>query len=207
MGWGSDDDDDRDWYESLGGLEQQSLVLRLLREALRSPAHWQLTPQTILRLHRAAMRDILTSAGRYRTETVEIFGSRHVPPPHGEVESLVQDACDLVNEHDGDAEEDALFLAAFIMWRIAWIHPFDDGNGRTARAASYLVLCQRLGKELDGELPVPQRMKYAPIAYARALEAADRAWARGVLDVSRLQRLLEFCLTAQLRGDPPTLPD
>jgi fido (protein-threonine AMPylation protein) len=37
-----------------------------------------------------------------------------------------------------------------LMWRINWIHPFDDGNGRTARMASYAVLCVLLGYELPG---------------------------------------------------------
>jgi Fic family protein len=200
MGWGfdGDDSDDQAWRDTQGGLAQMDLVERILRRSLQSSAQQALTPRTILRLHRAAMREILPSAGQWRTRDVKIFGSRHVPPPHVEVDSLVQDACD---------EGEAIFVAAFIMWRIAWIHPFDDGNGRTARAVSYLVMSQRLGKELGGDRPVPQRIKYAPIVYTRALEAADRAWVSGTVDVSRLQRLIEFCLTAQLCNDPPTLPD
>ncbi|MBL8221394.1 MAG: Fic family protein, partial [Bryobacterales bacterium] len=31
-----------------------------------------------------------------------------------------------------------------VMWRLNWIHPFFGGNGRTARSASYLVLCASL---------------------------------------------------------------
>jgi Fic family protein len=79
-----------------------------------------------------------------------------------------------------------LFVAAYILWRICWIHPFDDGGGRTARAVSYLVLSQRLGMVLPGEHPIPQRIKAGRIAYHRALEAADVAWARGQLDVSEM---------------------
>jgi len=75
-----------------------------------------------------------------------------------------------------------------VLWRICWIHPFEDGNGRTVRAASYLVLSMRLGFELPGKLPIPARIKHAPIADMRALEAADAAWSRGVLDVSAMQR-------------------
>jgi Fic family protein len=147
------------------------------------------------------MREILPNAGQWRTSDIEIFGSRHEPPPYGDVPRLVQDACDHVNDSD-----DALFAAAFAMWRFAWIHPFDDGNGRTARAVSYLIMSQRFGRELPGERPVPQRMKYAPRAYHRALEAADRAWTSGTVDVSELQKLIEFYLIAQLRNDPPGLP-
>jgi Fic family protein len=200
MGWGFDDDEsESEILEAEGGLAQ----LRMVQRWVRSPAHQTLTPRMTLSLHQAAMRDILPSAGRWRTsDDVEIFGSSHVPPPHEDLPRLTQEACNYVN-----GSNDALFAAAFIMWRLAWIHPFDDGNGRTARAVSYLVMSQRLGRELPGERPVPQRMKYAPRAYYRALEAADRAWSSGVVDVSDLQRLIEFYLVAQLRNDPPELPD
>lgn len=102
--------------------------------------------------------------------------------------------------------EEPLFLASYVMWRICWIHPFDDGNGRTARAASYLVLNIRLGYELTGNIPIPSRIKHAPRAYWRALEAADHAWRQGTLDVSVLQGLLDFYLTAQVAEQPPSLP-
>ena len=124
-------------------------------------------------------------------------------PPHEDVPVLVAEACELVRAR---WDEDPLFLAAYVLWRICWIHPFDDGNGRTARAASYLVLSVRLGFELPGTLPIPARIKHAPIAYMRALESADAAWARGVLDVSAMQELLAFYLEAQLNDDPPSLP-
>lgn len=201
MGWG---DDERTELETQGGLAQLDLVQRILRRSLGVPAHQTLTPRTILRLHRVAMLDILSSAGQWRTRDVEIFGSRHTPPPYEEVPNLIQDACNFVN--DRRAVSDTIFVAAFIMWRVAWIHPFDDGNGRTARAVSYLVMSQRLGEELPGVRPVPHRLKYAPRAYVRALEEADRAWVSGVVDVSSLEKLIEFYLIAQLRNDPPGLP-
>src|ERR1700691_2453032 len=52
-----------------------------------------------------------------------------------------------VNEHW--EESNAIHLAAYILWKLNWIHPFADGNGRTARAVSYAVLCIKL----DGLLP------------------------------------------------------
>jgi Fic family protein len=151
------------------------------------------------------MAKLMPSAGEFRTRSdLEIANSRHELPPHEEVPALVDEACSFVNAQP--AEADPLFVAAYILWRICWVHPFDDGNGRTARAVSYLVLGQRLRVELSGEHPVPQRLKYAPRLYVRALEAADAAWRLGRLDVSELQRLLEFYLEAQLRNDPPGLP-
>jgi hypothetical protein len=66
-------------------------------------------------------------------------------------------------------------------------------------------LIERPG-ELPGELPVPARLKHAPIRYRRALEAADAAWAAGQLDLREMEQLLEYYLGAQLRGDPAGLP-
>jgi Fic/DOC family protein len=39
---------------------------------------------------------------------------------------------------------DALDAAAFALWRVNWVHPFRDGNGRTARSFAYCCLCAKL---------------------------------------------------------------
>ena len=150
------------------------------------------------------MQGILPSAGALRTRSdLEIAASRHQPPPHEAVPRLLEEMCREVAARQND---DPLFLAAYVLWRICWIHPFDDGYGRTARAVSYLVLSVRLGQELPGSRPIPIRIKYAPRAYVRALEAADAACARGALDVSVLQALLVFYLRAQIAEEEPSLP-
>lgn len=85
------------------------------------------------------------------------------------------------------------------MWRLNWIHPFPDGNGRTSRAASYLVLCTSLGYLIPGHTTIPQRIAARKRPYWHALEAADEADARGTIDVSAMESLLEEFLEAQLR--------
>jgi Fic family protein len=161
-------------------------------------------PRVICDLNYQAMKHVMPNAGELRKRSdVEILGSRHVPPPHEDVQRLVEEACAFVNERPLDGP---LFLAAYILWRLCWIHPFDDGNGRTARAVSYALLSQRMRLELPGAHPIPERIKHAPRAYWHALEAADRAWSAGTLDVSELEQLLAFYLEAQLRNDPLGLP-
>src|SRR3546814_2892499 len=64
-------------------------------------------------------------------------------------------------------------LAAFGLWRLNWIHPFIEGNGRTARAACYFLLCVRSGALLPGRKIVPERIKEDRDGYERAL-FADR---------------------------------
>jgi Fic family protein len=99
-----------------------------------------------------------------------------------------------------NAAKDSMHAAAFALWRVNWIHPFVDGNGRTARAIAYLLISVGAGFELRGEPTILERLVGARRQYIRALEAADRAWAEGRLDVSILQRLLDRLFKRQLKG-------
>lgn len=84
------------------------------------------------------------------------------------------------------------------MWRLNWIHPFDDGNGRTARAASYLVLCAKLRNRLPGEPTIPDLIADNKKPYYNALEGCDAGWVRDAIDLATLEQLLENLLGAQL---------
>jgi Fic family protein len=50
---------------------------------------------------------------------------------------------------------DPVALATFVLWRLNNIHPFINGNGRTARAATYFVLCVKAGGWLQGTTILP----------------------------------------------------
>ena len=89
-------------------------------------------------------------------------------------------------------------LAAYALWRLNWIHPFVEGNGRTARAACYYLLCMKQGALLPGKKIVPERIRDNRDPYVAGLRAADRAWDAGQFDVSELAIYLEGLLQAQL---------
>jgi prophage maintenance system killer protein len=97
--------------------------------------------------------------------------------------------------------EVAVHRAAFLLWRLNWIHPFEDGNGRTARTASYLVFCANVGFRLPGERAVPEILAHEyKFRHLDALEAADAAWQDGErIDVSDLERVLVDALVEQLK--------
>ncbi|HET6200948.1 MAG TPA: Fic family protein, partial [Candidatus Acidoferrales bacterium] len=90
------------------------------------------------------------------------------------------------------------FLAAYALWRLNWIHPFVEGNGRTARAACYYLICMKQGRLLQGKKIVPERIRENRQQYYDALSAADRAWDNGQLDVTQLANYLAELLKAQL---------
>jgi len=84
------------------------------------------------------------------------------------------------------------------MWRLNWIHPFSDGNGRTSRALSYAVLCIKLGYVLPGSPTIPQQIEEDNAPYIAALEGADTADREHRLDVSEMERMIRAMLARQL---------
>jgi Fic family protein len=182
--------------EAANGLRQFDAVIEHVNQAIESEQRFRLRPSLLLQLNRIALDGLNSYAGNYRPANIYITGSKHKPPSVDEVPVLVEDLCEYVNENFD--ERSALHLAAYVMWRINWIHPFDDGNGRTARAASYLVLCVKLRNRLPGKPTIPDLIAEKKDPYYQALEAADAALAEGSLDLTALETLLESHLAAQL---------
>jgi Fic family protein len=104
--------------------------------------------------------------------------------------------CDYVNDHWD--ESTPLHLAAYLMWRLNWIHPFADGNGRTSRIISYVVLSIRAGAVLPGTPTIPDQIVDNRNPYFEALDAADLAYRDGKVDVSKMEALLAALLAKQL---------
>jgi Fic family protein len=75
-------------------------------------------------------------------------------------------------------QSDSVVLASFVLWRMNAIHPFINGNGRTARAASYFVLCVKSGGWLPGAPILPELLRQNRLEYVSALQAADQSLAR-----------------------------
>jgi fido (protein-threonine AMPylation protein) len=93
-----------------------------------------------------------------------------------------------------------LHLCSYLMWRCNWIHPFFDGNGRTTRALAYLVFVARLGYEPGGTPTFVDMIAADKWPYYDALDAADAAYAAGMLDVSAMENLVAGLLARQLMG-------
>jgi Fic family protein len=141
------------------------------RDPERRP--FRLRPSHVFSLHRYALDGISAFAGNARPGPVEIEKSKHVPPGAHLVHELIEEMCDYVNDHF--ERSSPLHLASYVMWRLNWIHPFDDGNGRTSRAISYLVLCCRLGMgPLPGTRTIPDLIVENRTPYFDAIEAATR---------------------------------
>jgi len=182
--------------EAENGLRQYDEVIERINYSLQPERPFKLRPSAVLSLHRRALEGISSFAGVFRPGGIEIKGSKHTPPGAHLVPELLEQMCDHINENW--AKLSPLHLAAFTLWRMNWIHPFVDGNGRTSRVVSYLVLCVRLGYVLPGTTTIPEQISKNKDPYYQALEAADKANASGSLDLTEMERLLESLLANQL---------
>lgn len=183
--------------EAKNGLRQYDVGIRIIETAIeRGPAEFKLRPSTILALHREALTGISSYAGLWRPAGVEIQGSKHSPPGAYLVPEFAESMCDYVNDRWQEAT--AIHLAAYLMWRLNWIHPFADGNGRTARMTSYVVMSIKVGRVLAGTPTIPEQIVSNRVPYFDALDEADQACKNGRVDVSKMEELLAALLANQL---------
>ena len=105
-----------------------------------------LTPELVLHIHQLMTEKTLDNqedAGRLRTNdnvvvengiTHEIV---HHPPTYKVLPEFINDLCDYFNETDAKVFVHPIIKGIIIHYMLAYMHPFVDGNGRTARALFY----------------------------------------------------------------------
>jgi Fic family protein len=150
---------------------------------------------TLWSLNAAAIANIAQFGGRYREQP--IYVADHIPPHFDQVPHLMDQCLSVVHENWAIGDNPML-LPAYVLWRMNWIHPFVEGNGRTARAACYYLICMKYGDMLPGSKSVPERIREDRKPYYNALRAADEQWAAGHFDVSVLADYLGNLVKAQL---------
>ena len=183
--------------EVSNGLKQFDAVAEQVEYWSHPERPFKLRLSAILGLQRIALEGITALAGTFRPAGIEISGSRHKPAGAHLVPELVEQMCDYVNTNWG--KKSPIHLCAYVLWRLNWIHPFVDGNGRTARAVSYLVLCVGMGYRLPGTKTIPELIADDKTPYYRALEVADEGVEKtGEPDLSAMEVLLEGLLARQL---------
>jgi Fic family protein len=98
-----------------------------------------LTEDTLRKIHSIILGGIdFKNAGFWRTDRVRILGSRHICPNPIKIPALMSDFFEYY-----EANKDKLhpvILSANMHEKLVTIHPFIDGNGRTARLIMNLIL-------------------------------------------------------------------
>jgi fido (protein-threonine AMPylation protein) len=168
----------------------------------------------VLGFQRIAVDGVFPCAGLYRTltrtATLEGGGVTHVPPEPAVIVGHVREALDVINGMLAETRKEgttytqrakiALKAAAYALWRINWIHPFAGGNGRTARAVAYLILCIDFGGPLPGKPQMPTLIAGRREAYEAALRIADAGEAQGVARLEPMTALVSETIIQQLRS-------
>ena len=67
----------------------------------------------------------------------------HTPPSHTEIEKLLKDLFDFANDKDDNVFIHPIIKGIILHFMLAWIHPFTDGNGRTARSLVYWYMLKK----------------------------------------------------------------
>jgi Fic family protein len=139
--------------------------------------------ESILHLHRLISNDTLANKdeeGAFRTtddvrivdvQTGEVL---HTPPQPESVPQLMQAFCLFMN----DNQKEDFFLhpiskAIIVHFLIGYIHPFADGNGRTARALFYWYLIRK-GYWLIEYISVSRIILGSKAQYARAYQHTEK---------------------------------
>jgi Fic family protein len=175
-------------------LRQYDLLLNCIEIGLEKGIE-AFDKYTLWSLNAAAVANIAQFGGRYREEP--IYVGNHLPPHFQDVPNEMDRFFSLIHEN-WDVLDHPTLLPAYALWRLNWIHPFVEGNGRTARAACYYLLCMRQERLLPGKKIVPERIRDNRVPYYAALQDADRHWNNGHFNVSALATYLEGLLSDQL---------
>lgn len=113
----------------------------------------------LLQLHRLILMGIDTkNAGVYRTVEVRISGSKHLPPSPLLLNDLMDGYFEFYELNKRTMHP--VLLAAEMHERLVTIHPFIDGNGRTARLVMNLVLLQNGYTLVNIKGNLKNRLKY-----------------------------------------------
>lgn len=96
----------------------------------------------------------------------------HHPPDVSELPEMMQDLYDFFNDEDSRVFIHPLIKASIIHFMLGFIHPFADGNGRTARALFYWYLLKR-GYWLTEYLSISRLILRAKSQYAKAFQYTE----------------------------------
>ncbi|MBI2445472.1 Fic family protein [Candidatus Micrarchaeota archaeon] len=150
-------------------------TMRMIKDIARQP----LTPELLLRIQASISRGTLKNPGEeghFRTtDDVRVFDLAtgeivHTPPPAARLADLMLDLCDFAN--DDSVFIHPLVKASMLHFLLGYIHPFVDGNGRTARSLFYWYLVSRDCGVVE-YLSISRIIRESPGQYARAYKETE----------------------------------
>lgn len=111
-----------------------------------------LTPELLLQIHQLMTEHTMQNpqeAGCFRSNNDVVVENGithetvHIPPTYDEIPNFVEDLCRFFNEQDAPQFIHPIIRGIIIYFMVAYVHPFADGNGRTARALFYWYMLKQ----------------------------------------------------------------
>jgi len=146
-------------------------------QRIRAVQDEPLTPEMIIEIQRILTECTLDhpdSTGRFQRPDeprVGIYSTEddllHAPPPAEQIPGTVQQICDFANAKLDTSYIPPVVRAIVIHFALAYLHPFEDGNGRTSRALFYWSMLNQ-GYWLAEFISISRILKGAPAKYARS---------------------------------------
>src|SRR3989338_6715623 len=142
--------------------------------------HRELTVDFILELHRIVTEKTLgpdeAYAGKFRDDWVYIKDKRdrviYAPPSADQVKVSMEQLVAWVNKHDESTFIHPVIKASIVHFHLVYIHPFFDGNGRTARALFYYYLIKN-GYEFFKYFSISVVVQKTKAQYYRAIKDVE----------------------------------
>jgi Fic family protein len=135
----------------------------------------KLSKEFIKEIHSCISKDTLFDAnyeGKFRTsDEIRVFGPQgeilYTPPKAELLDQLLDSFCNFANSNQEETFIHPIVRGIILHFLMGYIHPFIDGNGRTARAIFYWYLISR-GYWLIEYLSISRIIIKSPISYAKA---------------------------------------
>jgi len=147
-----------------------------LMKKVKEKKEEKLTVDLILEFHEIAtqgLHDNGVVAGQTRTDDEIFIGDNdgnniYQPPKYEEIIPRLEQLCHFANENHIDADfMHPVIKAVILHFMIGYIHPFSDGNGRTARALFYWFMLKN-GYDYFEYISISKLLKEAPVKYSKS---------------------------------------
>lgn len=132
----------KDQQMVVNGYETMQMIIKRQNE--------KLTPDFLLEIQRMITKETLkdpSDVGKFRDNNEVVVADDnsdsifHVPPDYKKITELINNLCDFANNDDEFIHP--IIKGSVLHFLVGYIHPFNDGNGRTARSVFYWYVLSR----------------------------------------------------------------
>ena len=123
---------------------------------------------------------------------------RFVPLESWETPTAIEETCKAFNQAIDEYEINPLFAIPMAILDFNCIHPFNDGNGRTSRLLTLLLL-YRAGYHVGKYISIEKKIEQTKEQYYNALQESSKGWLEGINDYKPFVKYMLSILLACYR--------